>query len=83
MWDKAFVLYFFFSIPLHVICPLALSYFPKILIDCLRTKEDLSRIIITILLYSAALLIMKLLVNFLDNRIQMREYNLSTLYHRL
>ena len=80
MWDKAFVLYFFFSIPLHVICPLALSYFPKILIDCLRTKEDLSRIIITILLYSAALLIMKLLVNFLDNRIQMREYNLSTLY---
>lgn len=79
-WDKKFYLFFIPRIPLSVIIPLAAAYFPKILIDSVESHESLSRVIFIIAVYFGCLLLANLLNDFCGNRLQMREYNLSTMY---
>ena len=60
-WDKAFYLFFIPSIPLAVFLPLAATYFPKILIDSVESKQSIQRVIAVIGIYFVGLLIINLL----------------------
>jgi len=79
-WDKAFYLFFIPSIPLAVVLPLAAAYFPKVLIDAIESKQSIMMVIVINLVYFAALLCVNLFNSFCQSRLQMRRYNLSTLY---
>ena len=79
-WDKAFYLFFIPSIPLAVFLPLAATYFPKILIDSVESKQSIQRVIAVIGIYFVGLLIINLLNGLCESRLQMRQYNISLRY---
>lgn len=79
-WDKSFYLYFIPCIPLTVVLSLASTYFPKVLIDYMSFKDNISTAITGILVAFFGLLIAILVNNYCESKLQMREYNLSMLY---
>lgn len=79
-WDKAFYLFFIPSIPLAVFLPLAATYFPKMLIDSVESKQSIQRVIAVIGIYFVGLLIINLLNGLCESRLQMRQYNISLCY---
>ena len=79
-WDKAFYLYFIPRIPLAVLIPLAATYFPKILIDSVESKQGVFEILIIVGIYFGVFLTIDLFNGFCNSRLRMRQYNLSLLY---
>ena len=79
-WNKSFYLFFIPSIPLAVLLPLAETYFPKILIDSVETKQSITKIILIISIYFGGMLIINLFNNFCGSRLSMQQYNISLLY---
>lgn len=79
-WDKAFYLFFIPSIPLAVLLPLAATYFPKVLIDSVESKQSVQKVIAIIAVYFGALLIINLLNGLCGCQLQKRQYSLSCLY---
>ena len=79
-WDKGFFLYFLPSIPLTVVLSLATNYFPKILIDAVTVRENITTILGSIFLYFGGLFLISLFQNFCQSRLQMRQYTISLLY---
>ncbi len=79
-WDKAFYLFFIPSIPLAVFLPLAETYFPKILIDAVETKQSISKVILIIGIYFGGLLLINLFNSLCGSRLGMRQYDISLRY---
>lgn len=79
-WDKAFYLFFIPSIPLAVLLPLATTYFPKILIDSVESRQGIQKVISIILIYFIGLLIVNLFNSLCRGRLYMRQYNISSCY---
>jgi ABC-type multidrug transport system fused ATPase/permease subunit len=69
-WDKLYYLAFIPQIPISVILPLAIVYFPKVLIGLIEQKSDDIEILITIGVYCLILMGMGLVNLFCDARIK-------------
>ncbi len=79
-WDKRFYLFFIPSIPLNILLPLAAIYFQKLVIDLIEAKQNVQIVILTITVYFAALLLISLFEKFCEDRLNLRQYNISTIY---
>ena len=79
-WDKTFYLFFIPTILLAVLMPIANTYYPKLLIDSIESKQSIENIVLINSIYFGALLIVTLANSFCNNRLQMRRYSLSILY---
>lgn len=79
-WDKLFYFFFIPSIPMAVFLPLISAYFPKKLIDSVESEQSIQRLIYIICIYFGFLLLLNLFNRFCDNRLTMRQYDLSILY---
>ena len=69
-WDKFYYLAFIPQIPISVFLPLAIVYFPKVLIDLIEQKSDDMTILITIGIYCLILTGSGLVNLFCDARIK-------------
>lgn len=79
-WDKMFYLFFIPSIPLAVLMPLAATYFSKILIEAVESKQSIQKVILIIVVYFGILLIINMFSRFCDSRLTMRQYDISLRY---
>jgi len=79
-WDRAFYLFFIPRIPLAVFLPLMATYFSKVLIEAVETKQSVKTVVLIIAVYFSAFLCINLFNSFCQSRLQMRQYNLSCLY---
>lgn len=70
-WDKAFYLFFIPSIPLAVLLSLAATYFPKVLIDSVESRQSIQVVLTIIGVYLGALFIVKLFHDLCKSKLQM------------
>jgi len=82
-WDKTYYFAFIPKIPISVFIPLAVVYFPKLLIDLIEQKANDMTMLINIGIYCLILMIAGLINLFCDARIWSKNYVFSFQYQNL
>lgn len=82
-WDKLYYLAFIPQIPVSVFLPLALVYFPKLLIELIERKAGDTEMLVTISVYCLVLMAAGIINLFCDTRISSTNYTFSLRYQTL
>lgn len=72
-WDNKYFLWFLLIIPASILFPLIESWFPKILIDQIQQKNNITSVLIVLFLYFSILLFVNLIGQFANSRMNMRR----------
>ncbi len=72
-WDNKYFLWFLLIIPASILFPLIESWFPKILIDQIQQKNNITSVLIVLFLYFGILLFVNLIGQFANSRMNMRR----------
>ena len=80
-WDKRYYLAFIPKIPLSIFFPLAMIYFPALLINMIEQNVSDTTLLLHIGIYSAMLVTMGIIQLFCDARITSTQYVFSFLYN--
>ena len=85
MWkmDKSYLLFSIPGIPIAVIMGLAMSYFPKRLIDMLGAGNSFAEIAVTTVAFLGGVLVLELINDFSDAKIRGKRYTISNRYQTI